>query len=281
MFLCVNKLCLVIGNVHVNVNQLLIKMHRKSFQRSLSCSWHQLNAKQIPSNLKGKSKSSQEWLLRQLADPYVEKARMMNYRCRSAFKLLEIDDKYKIISPGNIIIDCGAAPGSWTQVAAERCNANGKVDNKPLGAVFSIDLLHIHPVTGATILGGMDFTKTESQLRLKKALDGKRVNCVLSDMAPNATGVKMIDQENIINLCYAVLKFALAMSSTQANLLMKVWDNADVPKLEKDLERFYANVKRVKPRASRGDSSEHFLLARNYKGIDHVANHFESNRGKS
>lgn len=107
---------------------------------------HNLWAKQIPKNLKGKSKSSQEWLIRQLADPYVEKAKMMNYRCRSAFKLLEIDEKYKIIKPGDCIVDIGAAPGSWTQVAVDKCNANGSIEKKPIGVVFSMDLLHFHSV---------------------------------------------------------------------------------------------------------------------------------------
>lgn len=114
-------------------------------RRSLSY-YQALCAKQIPNNLKGKSKSSQEWLIRQMADPYVEKAKMMNYRCRSAFKLLEIDDKYHIIKPGDTVIDCGAAPGSWTQVAVEKSNANGKLYNKPKGSVFSMDLLHLHAV---------------------------------------------------------------------------------------------------------------------------------------
>lgn len=102
--------------------------------------------KQIPKNLKGKSKSSQEWLIRQLSDPYVDKAKMLNYRCRSAFKLLEIDDKHKILKPGDIVIDCGAAPGSWTQVAVNRTNANESRSNAAKGSVFSIDCLHFHPV---------------------------------------------------------------------------------------------------------------------------------------
>ncbi|SPP83705.1 rRNA methyltransferase 2, mitochondrial [Drosophila guanche] len=223
-------------------------------------------AKQQPRNLKGKSKSSQEWLTRQLADPYVEKARMMNYRCRSAFKLLEIDDKYKILKPGDTVLDCGAAPGSWTQMAVERTNAHGKQERTPVGSVFSIDLLHFHAVPGATIYGGMDFTTPLAQQCLREALAGRQVNCVLSDMAPNATGVRMLDQESITNLCYEVLRFALAMSAPQANLVVKVWDNGDVPKLERDMLRFYEKVKRVKPRASRGDSAEHFLVARGYKG---------------
>ena len=113
----------------------------------------------------------------------------------------------------------------------------------------------------------MDFTRPDSQQTLKTALAGRPVNCVLSDMAPNATGIRMLDQENIINLCYAVLRFALIMSAPQANLVVKVWDNADVARLEKDMLRFYEKVKRVKPHSSRSDSAEHFLVARNFKGL--------------
>lgn len=91
-------------------------------------------------------------------------------------------------------------------------------------------------------------------------------------MAPNATGVKMLDQEVIINLCYNVLRFALAMSAPRANLVVKVWDNGDVPKLEKDILKFYDKVKRVKPRASRGDSSEHFFVAKGFKGLENIEN---------
>ncbi|XP_017474878.1 PREDICTED: rRNA methyltransferase 2, mitochondrial [Rhagoletis zephyria] len=225
-------------------------------------------AKQIPRNLKGKSKSSQEWLTRQLADPYVEKAKMMNLRCRSAFKLLEIDDRFKILRPGDTVLDCGAAPGSWTQVAVDRTNANGAKAGHKKGAVFSIDLLHFHAIPGATVFGGMDFTTPVAQQRLREALASRPVNCVLSDMAPNATGVKMLDQENIMGLCYAVLRFALAMSAPEAHLVVKLWANGDVPKLEKDLERFYEHVKRVKPESSRSDSAEFFLVARRFKGLE-------------
>ena len=118
---------------------------------------------------------------------------------------------------------------------------------------------------GATIFGGMDFTQPASQLRLKTALNDRAVNCVLSDMAPNATGIRMLDQENIINLCYVVLRFAIVMSAPGANLVVKVWDNADVARLEKDMMRFYEKVKRIKPHSSRSDSAEHFLVARSFK----------------
>uniref|UniRef100_A0A0K8VUB2 rRNA methyltransferase 2, mitochondrial n=1 Tax=Bactrocera latifrons TaxID=174628 RepID=A0A0K8VUB2_BACLA len=240
----------------------------KSFIRVIST--QNCLAKQIPRNLKGRSKSSQEWLTRQLADPYVEKAKMMNLRCRSAFKLIEIDDRFKILKPGDTVLDCGAAPGSWTQVAVDRTNANGTKEGNKKGAVFSIDLLHFHAVTGATIFGGMDFTTAIAQQRLREALADRQVNCVLSDMAPNATGVRMLDQENIMGLSYSVMRFALAISAINAHLVVKLWANGDVSKLENDLGRFYEHVKRVKPESSRSDSAELFLVARQYKGMDAV-----------
>lgn len=224
--------------------------------------------KQVPKNLKGKSKSSQEWLTRQLNDPYVEKAKMMNYRCRSAFKLLEIDDKHKILKPGDVVLDCGAAPGSWSQIASHKSNANGAKENLPKGQVVSIDLLHFAPIPGVKIFGGMDFSKPESQEKLKEALNGRAVNCVLSDMAPNSTGVRVLDQEQITNLCYSVLRFAILMSSEGAHLVVKFWDNAEIQSLEKDMLKFYENVRRIKPKSSRADSAECFLLAKNFKGLE-------------
>lgn len=99
-----------------------------------------------PVKLKAKGHSSQEWLRRQMTDPYVEKARMNNYRCRSSFKLLEIDDKYRILKPGYTVVDCGAAPGSWSQVAVQRCNSDGNTEGKSQGIVIGVDLLPIYPV---------------------------------------------------------------------------------------------------------------------------------------
>lgn len=191
----------------------------------------------------------------------------LHLRCRSAFKLSEIDQKSNLLHPGQTIIDCGAAPGSWTQIAVNKTNANGAMPNKPKGFVISVDLLQIYPIEGSHILGNTDFTLTKSQDKIKALLDGRRVDCILSDMAPNATGVRSLDHENITNLCYSVLRFAVLMSSKNASLLIKVWDNGDVPQLEKDMKRFYRNVKFMKPVASRGDSSEKFLLAKDFIGL--------------
>ncbi|XP_038118351.1 rRNA methyltransferase 2, mitochondrial isoform X2 [Culex quinquefasciatus] len=193
---------------------------------------------------------------------------MANYRCRSAFKLLEIDQKYNIIKPGFTVIDCGAAPGSWSQIAVKQSNADGAAPGKPKGTVIGVDLLQIYPIAHATTLGNTDFTRTESQDIIRSLLGEKRIDCVLSDMAPNATGVRSLDQENIITLCYSVLRFAILMSSPNASLLMKVWDNGEVPALEKNIQRYYQQVKRIKPRASRADSAENFVLARGFVGVE-------------
>ncbi|GLV34573.1 Mitochondrial rRNA methyltransferase 2 [Carabus blaptoides fortunei] len=218
-------------------------------------------------NLKGKSVSSQHWLTRHLKDPYVEKAKMMNYRCRSAFKLLEIDDKFSILKPGFVVIDCGAAPGSWTQVAINRVNADSNRINKPKGTVIAIDKLQIYPIEHASILGNSDFTAAETQQRLKMLLDNSLIDVVLSDMAPQASGIKVMDQENIINLCYSAFRFAVQMSTVNSTLLVKLWQGTGAPELERDLLKFYKTVRIVKPSSSRSDSAEIFLLARQFKGL--------------
>ncbi|XP_072931878.1 rRNA methyltransferase 2, mitochondrial [Epargyreus clarus] len=212
-------------------------------------------------------KSSQQWLIRQNADPYVEKARIYNYRCRSAFKLLEMNDKTNILMPGLTVVDLGASPGSWSQVAVQKTNADGADKSKPKGTVLSIDKLQIFPIPGATIMSNMDFSTIEAHDKVVEALNGKKVDVVLSDMAPSATGVKELDKDRIIGLCYMAIRFAALVTRNDGNLLIKVWDGKEVPILEMDLERFYKSIKILKPQASRSESSEKFLLARGFKGI--------------
>ncbi|XP_026669445.1 rRNA methyltransferase 2, mitochondrial [Ceratina calcarata] len=217
-------------------------------------------------NLKGKSHSSQLWIMRQIRDPYVEMAKRENYRCRSAFKLIEINEKFKILQPGQIVIDCGAAPGSWTQVALKMTNADAKKDGN-VGTVIGIDKQPIYPIKGATLLGGMDFTVAKSQTELLNLLKGEKADVVLSDMAPNASGMRDLDHENIIRLGYAALKFALQVTKTDGTFVCKVWDGGKSELLEKDLLRFYKCVKNVRPQATRDESTEKFFLARGFKGI--------------
>ncbi|KAB0801726.1 hypothetical protein PPYR_03912 [Photinus pyralis] len=221
----------------------------------------------VPSNLKGKGSSSTKWVTRQLKDPYVEKAKILNYRCRSAFKLLEIDDSQHILTPGHVVVDCGAAPGSWTQVAVQRVNADLSTPHKPIGVVIAVDKQQIHPIPGAVVFGNCDLLSKATQDKVQNALHGKQADAVISDMAPSATGVKEMDDENILTLCYTVLRFAVLVSKIDASLLMKMWQSGFTSKLQKDMERFYDKVKIIKPISSRSDSAEIFLLGKHFKGI--------------
>ncbi|XP_012266172.1 rRNA methyltransferase 2, mitochondrial isoform X2 [Athalia rosae] len=223
--------------------------------------------REVPTNLKGRKTSSQLWLHRQLSDPYVEKAKMENYRCRSAFKLLELNQKHLILSPGMTVVDCGAAPGSWSQVAVHLTNANGMKAESPKGKVFAIDRSQIYPIDGAIVLGNSDFTTKETQDKLRERLAGELVDVVLSDMAPNATGVRNMDHDNIVALAYAALQFALEVSKLDASFVAKIWDGRESKEIENDLKRFYKNVKISRPAATRTESSEKFLVAKGFKGL--------------
>lgn len=204
--------------------------------------------------------------MRQMRDPYVEKAKQENYRCRSAFKLLEINERFKILSPGLTVIDCGAAPGSWTQVATNLTNAHGKKEG-PVGRVYAVDRLPFYPVEGATILGNMDFTSVKTQKTLSELLQGDKADVILSDMAPNASGVREIDHDNIMLLAYAALRFALQISKVQGTLVVKIWDGGKTQQFEQNLLKFYNSVKEVRPDATRDESTEKFFLARGFKGL--------------
>ncbi|XP_046838133.1 rRNA methyltransferase 2, mitochondrial [Vespa crabro] len=219
-----------------------------------------------PNNLKGKKHSSQLWLKRQLRDPYVEMAKQENYRCRSAFKLLEINESKKIFNFGDIVIDCGASPGSWSQVAVKLTNADGKQDGS-IGKVIAIDRLPIFPIEGATVLGNMDFTALDTHRKVHQLLNGIKANAVLSDMAPNATGVRELDHENIMKLAYCAMKFALQVLNKDGLLLVKIWDGSKLIQLQNDLAKFYTSIKICKPKATRTESSETFVLARGFKGL--------------
>ncbi|XP_041363864.1 rRNA methyltransferase 2, mitochondrial-like [Gigantopelta aegis] len=221
----------------------------------------------IPKNLKGMKKSSQMWLKRQLNDPYVEKAKMEHLRCRSAFKLLEIEDKHKLFKPGDIVIDCGAAPGSWSQVAVERVNATRTDLNSPQGVVISIDLDYIAPLVGANILDKSDFTHENTQNEVLHILDGRKADIVLSDMAPKASGVKFMDHDLIIGLCFSVLKFSVGVLKEGGIVLCKLWQGSDQTKLEGVMENMFNKTRVIKPPASRSQSAEVFLLGQGFRGI--------------
>ncbi|XP_046359462.1 rRNA methyltransferase 2, mitochondrial-like [Haliotis rufescens] len=207
---------------------------------------------------KGKKISSQQWLIRQRKDPYVEKAAADNYRCRSAYKLLEIDDRHKLLHPGGVVIDCGAAPGSWTQVALERVKEHGQV--------ISIDLQPMATIDKAVVLCKKDFTTPETQAEVKQHLSGRLADFVMSDMAPRASGVKSLDHDRIISLCVETVKFSCVVLREGGAVLCKLWQGAEQPRLEHIMKQLFKTVRVVKPDASRSDSAEIFLLGKNFTG---------------
>ena len=203
--------------------------------------------------------SSQLWLERQLNDPYVARAKREGYRSRAIYKLLEIDEKAKILKPGQRIIDLGAAPGGWSQLAADR---TGSVDGK--GRVVAIDLLHIDPIPGVDFVQ-MDFMDDAAPDLLKTMLGGP-ADLVLSDMAANTVGHRQTDHLRIVALVEAAAHFAVEILSPGGAFLGKVFQGGTEGEILTLLKQNFAVVKHVKPAASRAGSSEVYVLATGFKG---------------
>jgi 23S rRNA (uridine2552-2'-O)-methyltransferase len=213
--------------------------------------------------LKGEKRrtlSSRTWLERQLSDPYVARAKREGFRSRAAFKLAEIDDKYRLLKPGARVVDLGAAPGGWSEVAARRIGAAGRV--------LAIDILDMKPIPGVEFLK-LDFLDATAPQQLKALLGGKaegKVDVVLSDMAANATGHRQTDHLRIMALAEAAAHFAREVLGPGGGFLCKVLQGGTETTLLADLKRDFAGVKHVKPPASRTDSAELYLLARGFRG---------------
>jgi 23S rRNA (uridine2552-2'-O)-methyltransferase len=203
--------------------------------------------------------SSRRWLERQLNDPYVARARREGYRSRAAFKLAEIDDKAHFLKPGRIVVDLGAAPGGWSQVAAQRVGAT-----EGQGRVIAIDILEMEPVPGVEFLH-LDFLDSEAPERLQ-AMSGGKADAVLSDMAANATGHKRTDHLRTMALVEAAADFARGALAPGGVFLAKVLQGGTEHGILGQLKRDFASVKHVKPSASRADSAELYLLATGFRG---------------
>jgi 23S rRNA (uridine2552-2'-O)-methyltransferase len=208
----------------------------------------------------GKRKlSSKLWLERQLNDPYVAQAKREGYRSRAAFKLVEIDDKYHLLKPGMTVIDLGAAPGGWSQVAAKRVgSAGGK------GRVIAIDLLEMPEIPGVQF-AQLDFHADDAPEKLTAMLGG-RADVVLSDMAANTTGHRKTDQLRIVGLVEIAAAFASEVLNPGGAFLAKVFQSGADADLLAQLKRDFATVRHVKPAASRQDSSERYVLATGFRG---------------
>ena len=203
--------------------------------------------------------SSKLWLERQLNDPYVARARREGYRSRAAFKLIEIDDKYHLLKPGLVVVDLGAAPGGWSQIAARRvAAAEGK------GKVVAIDLLDMPAIAGVQF-ARLDFLEQAAPEKLIEMLGGG-TDVVLSDMAANTTGHRKTDQLRVLGLVEAAAMFACQVLNPGGAFLAKVFQSGADAGLLAQLKHDFASVRHVKPASSRQDSSERYVLATGFRG---------------
>ena len=215
---------------------------------------------------RGRKLSSTLWLQRQLNDPYVKRAQAEGYRGRAAYKIMELDDKYRFLVPGARIVDLGAAPGGWCQVAVKRSNVLGERSNKAVGTILGIDLQEMEPIAGCT-LHQLDFMEDDADLKVKEWLGGK-ADVVLSDMAAASSGHKQTDHLRIISLCEAAACFAFDVLDEGGTFVAKVLAGGAEGSLQKLLKQRFSKVVNVKPPASRADSSEKFVVATGFKATD-------------
>ncbi|QDH13974.1 RlmE family RNA methyltransferase [Formicincola oecophyllae] len=204
---------------------------------------------------RGKTNAQVRWLQRQLNDPYVQAARLQGWRSRAAFKLLEMDDKYGLLKPGMKVVDLGAAPGGWAQVAAKRA---------PGARIVGVDLLPVEPVEGASFIEG-DFMDDTMPAQLEALLDGK-ADLVMSDMAPNTTGHPGTDHIRIMGLTENALHFARDITAPGGAFIAKVFQGGAEKTMLDQLKRDYATVRHVKPPASRKESRELYVVATGFRG---------------
>lgn len=209
-----------------------------------------------PTALRLYSSSSKSWISRQAKDPYCKLAKAQHYRARSAFKLIQINDKYRILKPNHVVVDCGAAPGGWTQVAAEKVGAKG--------LVIGIDLLPIDPIPNAHLLQG-NFLRPSMQRAVHDILNGRRVNLVCSDMAPSFSGHHSADHARSMELCESALGFAQHVLAPGGSFVAKFLMGGTEHEFRKRLQGYFQKVKTEKPDASRKASTEGFFVAVGYK----------------
>ncbi len=202
-----------------------------------------------------RSKSSKQWLRRQADDVYVRRAKAEGYRSRAVYKLLEIDDKDHLLVTGRLVVDLGAAPGGWAQVASDRVG--------PRGHVWALDLLPMDPLPGVDFIQG-DFRDEQVLERLLKKVAGRPIELVMSDMAPNISGVKAVDQPRAMYLSELALDFACRVLAPGGDLLVKVFQGEGFDAFVQEARRHFERVVVRKPKASRPRSPEVYLVARNY-----------------
>ena len=207
-----------------------------------------------------KNKFSQTWMHEHINDPYVKLAQREGYRARAAYKLKEIDDQDKLIKAGMVVVDLGATPGSWSQVVREKLVKNGEIN----GRIVALDMLEMDPIAGVDFILG-DFREDEVLDALATKLGGAQVDLVLSDMAPNLTGIPSVDAARIDHVCELALDFAAEHLQKNGALLIKAFHRAGFDDMVKRFRATFKVVQTRKPKASRGKSAEVYLLGRGLK----------------
>ncbi len=202
------------------------------------------------------SKSSREWLDRHFNDEYVQRAQVDGYRSRAVYKLLEIQQRDQLIQPGDVVVDLGAAPGGWSQVALELVGEKG--------AVFALDILQMEAIDGVTFIEG-DFREQQPFDKLREALDGRDVDLVISDMAPNLSGMATVDQPRSIYLCELALDFAVQTLKPGGNFLTKIFQGEGFDAYLRQLRENFASIMTRKPQSSRSKSSEVYLIGHDFR----------------
>ena len=203
------------------------------------------------------SSSSNRWLERQLNDPYVQEAKRLGYRSRAAFKLIQLDEKYKFLCKNKVIVDLGCAPGGWSQVASLKLKGTGKL--------VGLDILPTEPLDGATFVC-QDFTEDGATEKLLELLDGQRANVVMSDMAANTTGHQQTDHLRTISLVEAAYDFAKTVLAEDGIFIAKVFQGGAEGNLLSDMKKNFKKVTHYKPDASRDKSPECYVVAQGFKG---------------
>ena len=203
----------------------------------------------------GRSKSSHRWMQRHLNDEYVKRSRKEGYRSRAAYKLLELQEKDRFLKPGQVVVDLGAAPGGWLQVAREVVGGRGRV--------IGLDLLEIDPLPGVELIQG-DFLEESTLARLQQSLDDRPVDLVLSDMAPNISGIAAVDQPRAMYLCELALDFCRQALRPGGGFVCKVFQGEGFDEFYREVKSSFKRVVTRKPKASRPKSREVYLVAGNY-----------------
>ena len=195
--------------------------------------------------------TSKAWMQEHVSDEFVKRAQREGYRARSAYKLIEIDDKDKLIKPGMTVVDLGATPGSWSQVAVQRLRSKGRV--------IALDLLDMQPLSGVEFLQG-DFREQDVLKKLEEMLAGKKIDLVIADMAPNISGINLVDQASVAYLAELALEFSLKWLKPEGNFLVKVFVGTGFDDIVRSMKQGFEKVVTRKPKASRDRSSEIYLL---------------------